>query len=834
MNMAEVVDAEAGAAKNWPACRDLETLMGDRDMASLDALLEKAPAAKAGGVAGLAAWLGVDPASGLGADDVETRRSAFGKNAFDAKPPTGYLEFLWDASFAAARALFERSTPRPWSFGRVAATRFGETRARRRASTRYAARAGARTAPSSCWRSWRSSRSSCGSSSRRPSACRTATSSRSRSSCPSPSLPTRPRAAPERATSLQERRRSRRCKKSSRVAPRRCIDYSKERMFARLTEELDASNKKFVLRGGKTLELADADIVVGDIVTFNAHNAASIPADGVLVAGSGVKMDEAALNGEPEPAEKTVSEAPWILSGTVCTSGSGKLLVLAVGTHSVSGKIKAAVYGEEAEDDEGGSPLFDKLDKMSLQIGKAGMFVSILVFCVMFVFGVLVKKGPAKEIVHYVVQAITILAVAVPEGLPLAVTLSLAFSSSKMMADNNLVKTLKACETMGSATTICSDKTGTLTANRMTVRGAIVAGELVPALDPRTGGPEALKPVGERVVSSSVPKAAVAELGKLISVDTMDESSVEPPEVAGGKPVFKGNPTECALLELASGLGADWRSLRDSTPGRSEATSGDGHPFMFSSARKLMSWAVPKSGGGFRVYVKGAAEIVLARCVSEIKGESLKPEPLDEKRRTDVYINGVVKTFAADAMRTIAMAYPRPRRNLPSRDPVLRRKIHVAGRGAAVLRRKIHVADRGAAVLRRKIHVAAAAPPCLRRKIHVADRGAAATFIRGIRLAGTATSTSRPRAAGPRVPRRSRTRTARTRTSRRRSSRCSRSWASRIRCETRCRPRSRGATAPASTSGCARATTSRRPSPSRRAAAFYGMSTTSTSRPRAT
>ena len=139
-------------------------------------------------------------------------------------------------------------------------------------------------------------------------------------------------------------------------------------MFAALSDQLDASNKKFVLRNGQTLELPDAEIVVGDIVTFNAHNAASVPADGVLVSGSGVKMDEAALNGEPEPAEKS-AEKPFILSGTVCTSGSGKLLVLAVGTHSVSGKIKAAVYGEAEEG--GGSPLFDKLDKMSLKIGKA-------------------------------------------------------------------------------------------------------------------------------------------------------------------------------------------------------------------------------------------------------------------------------------------------------------------------------------------------------------------------------------------------------------------------------------------------------------------------------
>ncbi|KAH8096368.1 calcium-transporting ATPase [Aureococcus anophagefferens] len=314
------------------------------------------------------------------------------------------------------------------------------------------------------------------------------------------------------------------------------IDYKKERMFAALTAQLDASNKKFVLRGG------DGDDPRGRPPRRGA-----------------AKMDEAALNGEPEPAEKTVEGAPFILSGTICCSGSGKLLVTAVGTHSVSGKIKAAVYGDDGDDD-GGSPLFDKLDAMSVRIGKAGMFVSVLVFCVMFVLGILVNGSGAKDVIHYAVQSITILAVAVPEGLPLAVTLSLAFSSSKMMSDNNLVKALKACETMGSATTICSDKTGTLTANRMTVRGACVAGCVLPAIDPRSDA-DAAKPVGARILGAAqIPAALAAELGTLVAVCTMDESSVAPPEVAGGQAVFKGNPTECALLELAAGLGCDWRA----------------------------------------------------------------------------------------------------------------------------------------------------------------------------------------------------------------------------------------------------------------------------------
>jgi len=586
LSMAKVVagDAEAGGGSSWPSVLELEALMGEREMAALEALVKAKGGS--GGVAGLMAILGT-PSSGLDGSDVAQRRAFFGKNAFDAKPPTTYFELWWDAMHDGAiivLSIMAALTILVWIF--VEGVNCNKTGWMEPTALMFSINAITHT------------------------------------------------------TAI--------------------IDYKKERMFAALTAQLDASNKKFVLRGGESLELADADIVVGDVVTFNAHNAATIPADGLLVAGSGCKMDEAALNGEPEPAEKTVEGAPFILSGTICCSGSGKLLVTAVGTHSVSGKIKAAVYGDDGDDD-GGSPLFDKLDAMSVRIGKAGMFVSVLVFCVMFVLGILVNGSGAKDVIHYAVQSITILAVAVPEGLPLAVTLSLAFSSSKMMSDNNLVKALKACETMGSATTICSDKTGTLTANRMTVRGACVAGCVLPAIDPRSGDADAAKPVGARILDAAqIPAALAAELGTLVAVCTMDESSVAPPEVAGGQAVFKGNPTECALLELAAGLGCDWRAVRESTAGRSEATRGQGHAFMFSSARKVMAWAVPR-GDGFRVYVKGAAEIVLARCEAAATAEG--SEPLDDERKERFYVQGVVKDFASDAMRTIALAYkdmPKP------------------------------------------------------------------------------------------------------------------------------------------------------------------------------
>ena len=156
-------------------------------------------------------------------------------------------------------------------------------------------------------------------------------------------------------------------------------------------------------------------------------------------------------------------------------------------------------------------------------------------------------------LLEYVITGITILAVAVPEGLPLAVTLALAYSSKQMMSENNLVKHLDACETMGSATTICTDKTGTLTANRMTVRAIYLSETTTPPSD--------AEPLGQRLLRAA-PAETTAELARLIAIDTMDESYILPPKDRMSAVEYKGNPTECALLALASEMGYNVGELR--------------------------------------------------------------------------------------------------------------------------------------------------------------------------------------------------------------------------------------------------------------------------------
>lgn len=242
------------------------------------------------------------------------------------------------------------------------------------------------------------------------------------------------------------------------------IDYAKQFAFIRLTNSLNETNTKSVIRGGIQVSITDDDIVVGDILSVNSHSLASIPADCVLLGPpGGLRMDESSLTGESKQILKRPGDV--ILSGTTASQGSGKMVVIAVGLNSVAGKIKARVYeSEDHEDELGGddekSPLFVKLDSIAKQIGLIGTGCALLAFIASCIIGLAINREPPRAIIHYLIVAITVLAVAVPEGLPLAVTLALAFSSNKMMSEQNLVKHLDACETMGCATTICTDKTG--------------------------------------------------------------------------------------------------------------------------------------------------------------------------------------------------------------------------------------------------------------------------------------------------------------------------------------------------------------------------------------
>ncbi|CAJ1945186.1 unnamed protein product [Cylindrotheca closterium] len=434
------------------------------------------------------------------------------------------------------------------------------------------------------------------------------------------------------------------------------IDYAKQFAFIRLTKSLHETNTKAVVRNGKQCSITDDEIVVGDILSVNSHNLASIPADCILLGPvSDLKMDESTLTGESKAIAKKPGDV--ILSGTNASEGSGKMVVIAVGVNSVAGKIKARVYeSDDHDDDLGGedenSPLFVKLDKIAKQIGIGGSIAALIALISSCIIGFAVEGEPAETFLEYFVLSITVLAVAVPEGLPLAVTLALAFSSNKMMKEQNLVKHLDACETMGCATTICTDKTGTLTANKMTARALYTSEENIVLSDPNVKLGDHIKAL------HTIPKDVKQLLANLISIDTMNETVLYF-KGDGSLEGAQGNPTEVALLTMVHDMGFNYEEIRDYTKGRSSVGAigeflDKGKLIGFSSARKMMSWAVPLESGGYRIYCKGAQEVILSRCNQFVAHDGNAKEMSEGTQEQFAKIS---QQYARRGMRCLALAY---------------------------------------------------------------------------------------------------------------------------------------------------------------------------------
>lgn len=458
------------------------------------------------------------------------------------------------------------------------------------------------------------------------------------------------------------------------------IDYAKQGAFVKLSKSLDQTNLKSIIRDGNQMSVVDADLVVGDILMVNSHNLASIPADCVLLGpqlGGQLRMDQASLTGESDLVGKHPGDV--VLSGTSAVQGGGKMVVVAVGVNSVAGRIKARVYAGKGDSDDDQlmgdveSPLTTKITLLAKYIGYMGVVAASLAFVVSCIKGLWIEGDDPKDLIQYFITAITVLAVAVPEGLPLAVTLALAFSSHKMMSVQNLVKHLDACETMGCATTICTDKTGTLTANRMTARSLYAGGRNVQCT---TAG----ESLGDLVEETKLGNDTIRTLVCAMSICTMDETVLEVDKsnkIVGAS----GNPTEVAMLTLVHDLRCSYRTIRNSTAGRGDVgligeRLNEGKQFAFSSARKMMSWAVPLDQGGMRIYSKGATEVILDRCTYEAvpnedgdatrdgERESLDMNPVVTQplsSQTRETLSAVVETYAQKGMRCLALAY----RDLP-------------------------------------------------------------------------------------------------------------------------------------------------------------------------
>ncbi|XP_040484384.1 plasma membrane calcium-transporting ATPase 2 isoform X1 [Ursus maritimus] len=488
-------------------------------------------------------------------------------------------------------------------------------------------------------------------------------------------------------------------------------DWSKEKQFRGLQSRIEQEQKFTVVRAGQVVQIPVAEIVVGDIAQVKYGDL--LPADGLFIQGNDLKIDESSLTGESDQVRKSVDKDPMLLSGTHVMEGSGRMVVTAVGVNSQTGIIftllgaggeeeekkdkkgkhdpltdqerssqdvsientlsakqqdgAAAMEMQPLKSAEGGdaddkkkanmhkkekSVLQGKLTKLAVQIGKAGLVMSAITVIILVLYFTVdtfvVNKKPwlpectpvyVQYFVKFFIIGVTVLVVAVPEGLPLAVTISLAYSVKKMMKDNNLVRHLDACETMGNATAICSDKTGTLTTNRMTVVQAYI-------------GDVHYKEIPD---PSSINAKTMELLVNAIAINSAYTTKILPPEKEGALPRQVGNKTECGLLGFVLDLKQDYEPVRSQMPEEKLYKV-----YTFNSVRKSMSTVTKLPDESFRMYSKGASEIVLKKCCKILNGAG---EPrVFRPRDRDEMVKKVIEPMACDGLRTICVAY----RDFPS------------------------------------------------------------------------------------------------------------------------------------------------------------------------
>lgn len=358
-----------------------------------------------------------------------------------------------------------------------------------------------------------------------------------------------------------------------------------------------------VRRNGKVMEIPRHDVVVGDVVLVEVGD--EVPADGELIVCNDLQINESALTGEPvtEKSLEGGGDGAYprniILRSTMVMNGRGEFVVTAVGDATEIGKVAK----KSTEQTSVETPLHMQLDKLAKMISKVGSVVSVAAFFIFLIHDILTNPAwggkdyfyMAEIVLKYFMMAVTLIVMAVPEGLPMAITLSLALNMRRMLKSNNLVRKLHACETMGAVTVICTDKTGTLTQNKMQVS----------ALE--------LKQGDEALLDTAIALNSTAELNE-------------------GKPI--GNPTESALLLWLDAQGKDYEELRKQVNVLKQLP--------FSTERKMMATLAEVDGETY-LFVKGAPEIVMKKCIIEDRMLRQSAEELDE--------------WQHKAMRTLAFAY---------------------------------------------------------------------------------------------------------------------------------------------------------------------------------
>ncbi|KAJ5082654.1 ATPase P-type K/Mg/Cd/Cu/Zn/Na/Ca/Na/H-transporter [Penicillium argentinense] len=435
-------------------------------------------------------------------------------------------------------------------------------------------------------------------------------------------------------------------------------DWQKERQFAKLNKKKENRLIK-VIRSGKTAEVSIHDIMVGDVMHMEPGD--MVPVDGILIDGHGVTCDESSATGESDLLRKTPGDDvyraieqhqdlkkmdPFIVSGAKVSEGVGTFLVTATGIHSTHGRTMMSL-----QEDGETTPLQTKLNKLAEYIAKLGLASGLLLFVVLFIkFLVRLKSieggadAKGQAFLQIFIVAVTIVVVAVPEGLPLAVTLALAFATTRMIKDNNLVRFLKACETMGNATTICSDKTGTLTENKMTAVAATLG------TTSRFGDKgQAAAQSGDVSASEFVSTLSSSVKDLLLKSITLNSTAFEGEQ--DGVKTFIGSKTETALLSFAR------EHLGMGPPSEERASAKIVEMYPFDSGRKCMGVVVQLENGKYRVLVKGAAEILMNKSSTIVRDptDTLSESPLSEENRST--LDNTIVTYASRSLRCIALVY---------------------------------------------------------------------------------------------------------------------------------------------------------------------------------
>jgi len=478
-------------------------------------------------------------------------------------------------------------------------------------------------------------------------------------------------------------------------------DWQKERQFQVLNEKKDERGVK-VIRDAVEHIIDIKDVVVGDIALLEPGEV--VPCDGIFLNGHNVKCDESGATGESDAIKKvsydqcraiisggaetkpmddfrTHSDC-FVLSGSKVLEGVGSYVVVAVGTKSFNGRIMMALRGDVEN-----TPLQLKLNYLAELIAKLGSAAGLMLFTALMIrfFVQLGLNEPVRTanqkgiaFVNILIISVTLIVVAVPEGLPLAVTLALAFATKRMTREKLLVRLLGSCETMANASVVCTDKTGTLTRNEMTVVAGSVGihAKFVHRLEHNHArsnaeeeeGIDSPKPTGTRkhpddfsLDETELNNVLSPQLQRLFNASiAINSTAFKDTDATTGKTAFVGNKTEAALLQFAQGL--DWQDFKKM---RDEAEVVQVYPF--SSERKAMGAVVKLKRDKWRLYLKGASEILTKNCARHVVvhkhrdadgvggGDDIKTAEISELDSDN--ISRTIIFYANQALRTLALCY---------------------------------------------------------------------------------------------------------------------------------------------------------------------------------